>query len=435
MSKKHHAGKKRVIENKEEFDFSSLLSYCSEEEKEKFTRGLSSSPVSGLLLNEELCSKEEFKTLFPELMEDEKDPLLFRFDKKEESLGKTLEHFGGYFYILDPSSALISSYLEKLLKKDFISFDLCAAPGGKTIALDLRRKDGYYLANDLSFDRAQEIDKNVQRLRKTNILSLSIDPMKLNLPNLFDLVIADVPCSGSGMIRKEKKMMKDWSMEKVERLLPIQKNLIEKAYEMAKGNGIIAYSTCSLSIEEDECQIEDFLSRHKDCSLIDIDLRDGMVKGKNNLGYHMIPGIYSGEGIYFALIRKGGKEENHLTPYHSQEEPIEFSYHKNTYIVSKMYEEFLSLPYVAPGIRKYDFSEHPKCEFDHSYSKVCQEIPLLEVTKEQALSYIAGNEIKSEEKEGLVVLDYQNMRLGFGKIQNGKVKNYLPKGLRGNLLA
>ncbi len=435
MSKKHSAGKKRATEKNEEFDFSSLLVYCKEEEKEKFREGLSHPPVSGLLLNEELCNRKDFHDQFPELEEDKKDSLLFRFDKKEDSLGKTLAHFGGYFYILDPSSALISSYLEKLLKKNFVCFDLCAAPGGKTIALNLRRKDGFYLANDLSFERAQEIDKNVQRLRKTNILSLSIDPMKLNLSSLFDLIIADVPCSGSGMIRKEKKMMNDWSMEKVQRLLPIQKNLLEKAYEMAKGNGIIAYSTCSLSIEEDERQIEDFLARHKDCSLIDIDPREGMIKGEKNLGYHMIPGIYSGEGIYFALIQKKCGEQHPLTPYHSQEEPIEFSYRKNTYIVEKMYEEFLSLPFVAPGIKKYDFSEHPKCDFDHSYSKVCQEIPLLDVTKEQALSYIAGNEIKSDQKEGLVVLCYQNMRLGFGKSQNGKVKNYLPKGLRGNLLS
>ncbi len=435
MSKKHSTGKKKVIEKKEEFDFSSLLVYCNEEEKEQFREGLSHSPISGLLLNEELCSRKEFQEQFPELEEDNDDSLLFRFDKKEDSLGKTLAHFGGYFYILDPSSALISSYLEKLLKKDFVCFDLCAAPGGKTIALNLRRKDGFYLANDLSFDRAQEIGKNVQRLRKTNILSLSIDPMKLNLPSLFDLVIADVPCSGSGMIRKEKKMMNDWSMEKVQRLLPIQKNLLEKAYEMTKGNGIIAYSTCSLSIEEDECQMEDFLSRHKDCSLINLDPREGMVKGDKNLGYHMIPGIYAGEGIYFALIRKNNEEQHPLTPYHKQEEPIEFPYHKNTYIASKMYEEFLSLPFVAPGIKKYDLSEHPKCKFDHSYSKICQEVPLLEVTKEQALSYITGNEIKSDKEEGLVVLSYQKMRLGFGKIQNGKVKNYLPKGLRGNLLA
>jgi 16S rRNA C967 or C1407 C5-methylase (RsmB/RsmF family) len=423
-----------------DFDFSSLLTYCNEEEKKIFMERLDSAPVSSCLLNKELYDSNDMEMSFPFLRRDGEDSLLYRFDKSEDQMGKTLEHFGGCFYILDPSSARISYYLSSLLDKNFISIDLCAAPGGKTIALDLRRPDGLYLANDISFDRAVEIDKNAQRMQKSNILTLSIDPMKLRIPDYFDLVIADVPCSGSGMIRKERKMRNDWSMEKVERLLPIQKDLLSKAYELCMANGIIAYSTCSLSVEEDEDQVSLFLKSHPDCSLIDVDLQPGMVKGRDDIGYHMIPGIYDGEGIYFALIRKGGNSSqnrhlmNKLKEENSSGMKI-YPYKNNFYVLPRMYEELSNLPYIAPGIRRLDTSEHPKCEYDHAYSKVKSEVPTYELTREQACGYVQGNELRvnGDCAEGLYVLTYQSMKLGFGKIVQGRIKNYLPKGLRGYL--
>ncbi len=416
------------------FDFSMLLTYCNDCERERFQKELDSSPVSSVLLNESVMSGEEFESMFPDLRKDPSDPILYRFDKEEDRMGKTMEHFGGCFYILDPSSSRISYYLEKMLKPGFLSLDMCAAPGGKTIAMNLRRRDGLYIANDMSFERAIEIDKNSQRMQMDNILTMSVDPMKLQTGPIFDLVIADVPCSGSGMIRKEKKMRHDWSKEKVERLLPIQENILSKAYDLVANDGIIAYSTCSLSVEEDEEQVIGFLKKHPDCTLIEIEKEDGMVAGEKGIGYHMVPGLYDGEGIYFALIRKG-KEEN--KPLHMMAKLKEenghflFPYKNNLYLVPRMYEEISDLPYIAPGIRKLDRSEHPKCEFDHAYSKVGTDVPTLSLTREQAVSYIQGNEIRTNDQDGLYVLVYKKMRLGFGKSVQGRIKNYLPKGLRG----
>lgn len=436
MSKKK---KKQTIEEKRnpEFDFSSLLTYCQEEEIKTFRENEKKSPVSSLLLNEEILSKRDLSSLYPDLRKDEKDSLLFRFDKKEDQLGKTLEHFGGGFYILDPSSASISYYLQSLLPKNFLSLDLCAAPGGKSISLDLRRRDGLYLANDISYERAIEIDKNAQRMQFTNLLTLSIDPMDLKLDPIFDLILLDVPCSGSGMIRKEPKMRQDYSQEKVNRLLPIQQNLLEKAYSLVKEGGILSYSTCSLSIEEDEEQIHKFLMKHKDMKRIPLSPLKNMVKGKDDLGFHMIPGIYDGEGIYFILLKKEGNSSNRLTPYKEMKKIdsslFEIKYKDNAYLTKNFYQEISSLPYLSLGIKKYDQSQHPKCIYDHSYSKIENEIKAISITREEALSYIQGNEIKTDFPDGLVILTYQKMRLGLGKVQNHKIKNYLPKGLRGYL--
>lgn len=421
------------------YDFSSLLTYCSPEEIEKFKEGLNQPSVSSLILNTSKFTSSQLEDTFSDLKKDDTDHLLYRFSKEEDRMGKTLEHFAGAFYILDPSSGVISSYLEKLLPKNFVSLDLCAAPGGKTIAMDLRRKDGLYLANDIAFDRAIEISKNAQRLSLANILTLSIDPVKLSLPEMFDLVILDAPCSGSGMIRKEPKMAKDYSEEKVTRLLPIQENLLEKAYECTKKDGIIAYSTCSLSIKEDEEQVKSFMKRHPDVEMIPLSPKEGMVIGKENIGYHMIPGIYDGEGIYFVLLRKTKGDAYQLNQSKDvkkyNDELMSLSFKGNTYLLSKFYQEFSKLPFIAPGMKVYDKSEHPKCEYDHAYSKVSDDIQLVEIDRQSALSYVQGNEVKIDSaiKDGLVILVYQKMRLGLGKNVKGKVKNYLPKGLRSNL--
>lgn len=414
-----------------------LLPYCDNAEIEAFQTHLQDHPVSGLIRN----TYHDCGWNKEGLRHDEEDDLLYRFDKETCPIGKSLFHFAGGCYLLDPSSATISFYLKDLLPKNFVSLDLCGAPGGKTISLAFRRKDGFFLCNDLSYQRANETRKNFERLGLINAVSLSMDPSELSLESSIDCVILDVPCSGSGMIRKEEKMKEDWSEEKVRRLLPIQSSLLEKAYFLLKKEGILAYSTCSLSIEEDECQIKDFLIRHPDMEIIPVNNKKGMIEGKGGIGVHMIPGLYDGEGIYFCLIRKKAGKCISLSPLVSKEKPlydgtISFTYKKNTYVVSKMWKEFTTLPFVAPGLKVKDDSSHPKCEFDHALSKVDDRHPKIELDEKEAISYAQGNEAHttSKEKDGLCILTYRGLVLGWGKKVGSRIKNYLPKGLRENLV-
>ena len=101
-----------------------------------------------------------------------------------------------------------------------------------------------------------------------------------------------------------------------------------------------------------------------------------------------------------------------------------------------MYKEISSLPYIAPGIKIKDDSPHPKCEFDHAYSKIAADINHIDIDEKSAIEYIKGNEIKTGQngKDGLCVVTYKSIPLGFGKKVKDKIKNYLPKGLRESLL-
>lgn len=421
-------------------DFSQLLvPYCSSEIVEQFKNNLNNSSVSSLLINPN--KDNSFLNEQEGLRQDKNDELLYRFDKEENRLGKSVEHFAGGYYLLDPSSATISYYLNDYVKPNPLVLDMCAAPGGKSISFAFRRKDSLILSNDIAYNRALEITKNVDRLGLTNILSMSIDPVKLpsKLNSLFDLIILDAPCSGSGMIRKEEKMLKDWSMDKVNRLLPIQKNLLNKAYDLVKKDGIICYSTCSLSLEENEYQVKEFISSHSDIEEIKLKIKDKTIIS-GEYGYHMIPGVFDGEGIYFCILKKkNGDSYSPREIKYKEKSPIEnlkaISFKKNTYLIDRFYDELDGLPYIVPGIKLYDSTDHPKCQFDHSYSKICN-IETISLSREQAIKYAKGDEISitDSSNDGLKVATYNGLRLGFGKKVKNKFKNYLPKGLRMELI-
>lgn len=429
-----HSDKNKVIDKK---DLISLIApYTDEAQRQKFIQGWDEHPVSGLLINPHHTS---IASELNGLKQDESDKMLYRFDKEEDRLGKSLLHFGGGFYILDPSSAAISFYLDPLVKKEALGIDLCAAPGGKSIALAFRRPDVFLLANDISYPRALEIVKNTDRLGITNIASLSLDPENIPLDSLFDFVILDAPCSGSGMFRKDPKMLEDYSEDKVKRLLPIQEKLLEKAYQLVKKNGIIAYSTCSLSTEEDEEQIKKIMAKHLDLKIIKADVKEDIIPAADGFGYHLVPGIYRGEGIYFIFLKKTAGEAKEPEKENGQKTKAEtqntFPFRHNEYVVDRMFKDISPLPFISPGIKIHDDSEHPKCEFDHAFSKVTSSIPLLEVGKIQARSYAYGNEIISDSSapDGLYVLTYHSLRLGFARKVKNRLKNLLPKGLRANL--
>lgn len=421
-------------------NFSELLApYCSKDIIKKFDENINKSSISSLLLNPN--RESSFISKIENINKDVNDDILFRFDKENNHLGKFVEHFAGGFYLLDPSSATISYYLKDYVKENPLVLDMCAAPGGKSVSFSFRRPDSLILSNDISYTRALEITKNTDRLGLTNIISLSIDPMNISASfnSSFDLIILDVPCSGSGMIRKDEKMLNDWSMDKVNRLLPIQQSLLNKAYQLVKKDGIICYSTCSLSIEEDENQIDEFLKKHNDVEEIKVQLKDtNIIPGK--YGYHMIPGVFDGEGIYFCIFKKKSgdicslKESKYkLKSFINNLKAI--NYKKNTYYIDRFYDEFEKLPLIVPGIKQFDSSEHPKCQYDHSFSKIIEN-ETISLTREQAIKYAKGEEIviNDPSQDGLKVAVYENLRLGFGKKVKNKFKNYLPKGLRMDLI-
>ena len=258
-----------------------------------------------VLLNPNKISTETFKKMFPNINPHPVVKNAFLYDKDEYDLGKNILHELGAYYLQEPS-AMCVSYLLNISKNQKV-LDLCAAPGGKTIqaamALD---GTGLLISNDLSHQRAGLILQNIERLGLGNVVITNNDFSLIYKDYFehFDKIILDAPCSGSGMFRKQREMEEDWSYQKVLKFAEIQKELIKIAYFMLKPGGFLIYSTCSFSKEEDEDIIEELIA-NSDAELVNIS-NLLFTNGKNNIGVHLLPNMFPGEGHYICLLKKPG---------------------------------------------------------------------------------------------------------------------------------
>jgi 16S rRNA C967 or C1407 C5-methylase (RsmB/RsmF family) len=143
--------------------------------------------------------------------------------------------------------------------------DVCAAPGGKATELGAKLQgEGVLMANDISNSRAKGLLKNIEVFGIGNVLVLSEEPGKLEsyFPEYFDKILIDAPCSGEGMFRKDKKMVKAWEEHGPEFFANIQKSIILQAARMLKPGGMMLYSTCTFDGRENEGMIEHLLNTY-----------------------------------------------------------------------------------------------------------------------------------------------------------------------------
>ena len=137
--------------------------------------------------------------------------------------------------------------------------DVCAAPGGKATELGAKLKgEGVLIANDISNSRARGLLKNLELFGIGNMMVISEEPGKLveYFPEYFDKILIDAPCSGEGMFRKDKKMVKAWEEHGPEFFSKLQRSIITQAAAMLKPGGMILYSTCTFDPLENEKTVE-----------------------------------------------------------------------------------------------------------------------------------------------------------------------------------
>jgi len=186
-------------------------------------------------------------------------------------LGQSLAYLQGLFYIQEPSAMSPASLLDA--KPGERILDLCAAPGGKTTQIaGALQGEGLLVANDASPTRAQALVRNIERAGVRNAVILTEQPRKLaeRFPAFFDRVLADTPCSGEGMFRRDADVLKAYTANKPEACAAIQSDILRHAAAMVKPGGRLVYSTCTFNTIENEEVIEKFLSSYDEFSLIKI---------------------------------------------------------------------------------------------------------------------------------------------------------------------
>jgi len=191
---------------------------------------------------------------------------------KRFDIGNLPEHQLGMFYVQDAASMIPPVVLDP--QPGEMVLDLCAAPGSKTTQLAMYMQNrGVLMANDVSGDRLKPLGLNLQRAGIMNTLVTLRGNGPLNQGALlFDRVLVDAPCSGTGTIRRSLKTLQMWSPGLIHRLVAEQRKLIELGYFVLKPGGTLVYSTCTQEPAENEALISWFLARHPDAEVLPISL-------------------------------------------------------------------------------------------------------------------------------------------------------------------
>ena len=407
-----------------------LKTYLKDEEIKNLETSLKEKSEHALLLNTDKMSQKTLLSLFPSL---KKHPIVknaFIYDKDELDLGKSVYHELGCFYLQEPS-AMLPAYLLSPESGDLV-LDLCAAPGGKSMQTSLlMNNEGLIISNDIAKNRAFSIVENAERLGRGNLLITNNDFASIydRFLNTFDKIILDAPCSGSGMFRKENKMLEDWSYQKVLKYAEMQKQLILMCYQMLKPGGTMVYSTCSFSYEEDE-EVIDHLLNNTDASLKEIEKSPLYYVSDKGYGVHLLPSLFPGEGHYIALINKPGElQKKNKVDYYQKEE----KFGDYLFTISEPFPT-KHLNVIRYGIKKGQIDKNG-LRYDYHYARFIKDFPsVLDIDFEQLQKYYLGETLNIVVPKGYVLLRYQGINVDIAKSDGRMIKNHLPKGLRKKIL-
>lgn len=215
-------------------------------------------------------------------------------------------HAGAY-YVQEASSMFLYQAVSQHadLSKPLKILDLCAAPGGKsTILADLAGKNGFLVSNETIRTRTGALRENMEKwgYPNTAIVSAEADAFAA-LPGFFDVLVADAPCSGEGLFRKDENAVREWSPENVRLCAVRQKKILESSVESLAPGGLLVYSTCTFNAQENDANARWFAETY-DLEPLSIAVMPEWNIEARSFGYQFWPHRLRGEGFFLAAFRK-----------------------------------------------------------------------------------------------------------------------------------
>ncbi len=376
-------------------------------------------------------------------------------------------HSGAY-YVQEASSMFLEQALQQCtdLSHPMKVLDLCAAPGGKsTLIHSLINDKSLLVCNEVIKTRVNILAENITKWGAANTMVTNNDPKDFErLPNYFDVIVVDAPCSGSGLFRKDAAAIEEWSVQNVNSCSQRQQRILADVLPALKEGGSLIYSTCSYSESEDEA-IADWLISEKGMLPAGIDIQpewniiETQSQKNGAYGYRFYPDKVKGEGFFIAVFKKGEKTiadwqvSNYKTKSErlvAKEIAIVQPYLKDNqdFFFIKQKEEVVAIPrHMESELAPIQFSLYIKKAgikmgsiirnelIPHHEFALCTSInasvPSIVVNKDTALQYLRRQEIKiTTDFKGWVLLTYQHLPMGWIKILHNRVNNYYPKDWR-----
>ncbi|MGL5507093.1 MAG: 16S rRNA (cytosine(967)-C(5))-methyltransferase RsmB, partial [Paraclostridium sp.] len=210
----------------------------------------------------------------------------------------------GYFTIQDISSMLVGKITNP--KKNSKVLDICSAPGGKTTHVaTIMENTGNVVARDVFEHKLKLIKSTVNRLGLTNVEIENKNALELDNDSIdkFDYVLADVPCSGLGII-KRKPEIKFKEKNELSELPNIQGNILENASKYVKIDGTLIYSTCTIHDEENIDVVDKFLRENENFELVPIENINIDLENQEKGYIKIYPNIHGMDGFFIAKLKR-----------------------------------------------------------------------------------------------------------------------------------
>ncbi len=425
----------------------------------------------GLRRNPLKASKEEFAAKVPyelELVSWAREGFYYR---EGDQPGKDVLHEAGVYYIQEPSAMAVAEILDP--KPGERILDLCAAPGGKSTQIAGRMEGrGLLVANEVIPGRGKILSQNVERMGIKNCVVCGEAPGHLALffPEFFDRIVVDAPCSGEGMFRKDETAIGQWSTGHVQMCADRQRMILEEAAKMLKPSGVLVYSTCTFSPEENEGVISRFVQGHEDFYIEEIPHDAAFSSGRPDWVFDPAQGVeytmrlwphrLRGEGHYIARLRRRGMPcavnresgigrdgqtiknsvlQDFLTgdlglasDWLTGQQGTVRTFGEQIYLVPEAMVPMQGLKVIRPGLHIGTVKKN-RLEPSHSLALALgsgETSQTMELSYEESARYLHGESLRCEAQKGWTVLSYMGYPLGFGKGANRQMKNHYPKGLR-----
>lgn len=369
----------------------------------------------------------------------------------------------GLYYVQEASSMFLEQAFKQLvdLSKSIKVLDLCAAPGGKSTHIQsLISSESLLVSNEIIRSRNNILIDNIVKWGSTNVIVSNNDPSAFQkLEGYFDVIVVDAPCSGSGLFRKDEEAIDEWSLNNVQLCSQRQQRILADAIPALKENGILIYSTCSYSREEDE-GIMDWLVEEMEMKneklKIENDWNIVETSSKtNSKGYRFYPDKLKGEGLFLACFQKlsstrdqkfrpgkiekaSAKEKNIIEPWLKKVE-YELIKDNNSFFAlpSFLVNEYsilktaLNIQYKGAGIGQI---MKDRLIPDHSLALstiISDEIPFNELSYEHAIKYLQRQDVNlNTSGKGWQLVKHRDYNLGWINVLPNRINNYYPKELR-----
>lgn len=381
----------------------------------------------------------------------------------------------GCYYVQEASSMILDQVLRQYVTSPSIMLDLCAAPGGKsTLARTALPEGSLLVANEVMRGRSQVLAENMVKWGHPDVLVTQNDPADFTeLGPLFDVILADVPCSGEGMFRKDETAVSEWSTDNVHLCWQRQRSILSAIWPCLKTGGILIYSTCTYNREENEDNVA-WIAEELGAEVLPVETDDGWGITGNLAGYdfpvcRFLPHRTVGEGLFMAVLRKtsddgeaetGGRKRNRQNkdkgkkggrnPLKTSREMENWLLNPERYALMVDGEEAVAFPGVFLDLYEL-FKSRLKVlhagiilgewkgkdwQPGHSLAMNVEcngtAFPQAELTYEQAVAYLRKEAVAlfPDTPRGYVLVTYHGRPLGFVKNIGNRANNLYPQEWR-----